>query len=175
MIHRRFVAVKRSGSTRSALSGSRANCSITSSISSALRTSAANGFIDNNGAAASTALAYKRGAVFGLKRYATRVMFGAIPFDNSSHLLAIDGAKFVKPVRLPPVRARLCTTRGDRVADLYNNRGRRACGFPDRGSDGRRIGQDHIRTQVEHLFGELARARYIAATPAVDELDIAAL
>src|SRR5262249_29873335 len=73
-------------------------------------TSAANGFIDNNGAAASTALAYKRGAVFGLKRYATRLMFGAIPFANSSHLLAIDGSKFVKPVRLPPGRARLCTT-----------------------------------------------------------------
>jgi hypothetical protein len=52
----------------------------------------------------------KSGAVFGLKRYARRVMFGAIPFTNSSHLLAIDGSKFVKPVRLPPGRARLCTT-----------------------------------------------------------------
>src|SRR5215471_2127358 len=104
MIDRRFVAVKRSGNTRSALSGSRANCSITLSISSALRTSAANGLIDNDGAAVSTALAYKWGAVFGLKRYATRVTFGAIRFTNSSHLLAIDGSKFVKPVRLPPGR-----------------------------------------------------------------------
>src|SRR5256884_7598246 len=51
-----------------------------------------------------------RGAVFGLKRYATRVMFGAIRFTNSSHLLAIEGSKVVKPVRLPPGRAKLWTT-----------------------------------------------------------------
>src|SRR5437667_12574077 len=51
-----------------------------------------------------------RGAVFGLKRYATRVMFGAIRFTNSSHLLAIEGSKFVKPVRLPPGRSKLWTT-----------------------------------------------------------------
>src|SRR5215813_11189736 len=72
-------------------------------------------------------------------------------------------------------RQALHHTRGDRVADLYKNRGRRAGGFPDRGSDRRRIGKDHIRAQVEQLFGELARMRYVAATPAVDELDIAAL
>src|SRR5438094_1194947 len=83
---------------------------MTPSISSALRTFAANSLIDKDGAAVSTALAYKWGAVFGLKRYATRVTFGAIPFTNSSHLLAIDGSKFVKPVRLPPGRVRLCTT-----------------------------------------------------------------
>src|SRR2546430_10377863 len=51
-----------------------------------------------------------RGAVLGLKRYATRVMFGAIRFSNSSHLLAIEDSKVVKPVRLPPGRAKLCTT-----------------------------------------------------------------
>src|SRR5262249_56200264 len=85
-------------------------CWITTSTSAALGPYAANSFIDSDGAAVSTALAYKRGAVFGLKIYATRVMFGAIPFTNSSHLVAIDGSKFVKPVRLPPGRARLCTT-----------------------------------------------------------------
>src|SRR5262249_34937932 len=154
MIDRRFVVVKRSGSTTSALSGSRANCSITPSILSALRTSAANGFIDSNGAAVSTALAYKRGAVFGLKRYATRVMFGAIPFANSSHLLAIDGAKFVKPVRLPPGRARLCTT----PAVTGSLTCTKTVGVVRVVSLTRRIGQDHIRTQVEQLFGELARA-----------------
>src|SRR5215470_9129987 len=161
MIDRRFVVVKRSGSTTSALSGSRANCSITPSISSALRTSAANSFIDNDGAAVSTALAYKRGAVFGLKRYATRVMFGAIPFTNSSHLLAIDGSKFVKPVRLPPGRARLCTTPAVTGSPTCTNTV--TGGVPDRGSDRRRIGQDHIRPQVDQLFGKLARMRYVAA------------
>src|SRR5205807_3175548 len=69
-----------------------------------------NGFTDDNGATVSTDLAYKRGAVFGLKRYATRVTFGATRFTNSSHLLAIEGSKFVKPVRLPPGRAKLWTT-----------------------------------------------------------------
>ena len=48
--------------------------------------------------------------MFGLKRYATRVMFGATRFSNSSHVLAIEGSKFVKPVRLPPGRAKLWTT-----------------------------------------------------------------
>src|SRR5262249_49432422 len=37
-------------------------------------------------------------------------MVGAIRFTNSSHLLAIEGWKFVKPVRLPPGRAKLWTT-----------------------------------------------------------------
>src|SRR5262249_18518183 len=43
-------------------------------------------------------------------RYATRVTFGATRFTNSSHLLAIEGSKLVKPVRLPPGRAKLWTT-----------------------------------------------------------------
>src|SRR5205807_5274765 len=51
-----------------------------------------------------------RGAVFGLKRYATRVMFGARRFSNSSHLPAVERSKFVNPVRLPPGRAKLWTT-----------------------------------------------------------------
>jgi len=63
----------------------------------------------------------------------------------------------------------------DRVAYLDKYRGRRAGGIPDRDSDGRRIGEDHVRPQIEQFFGELARMRYVAATPAVDELDIAAL
>src|SRR6516165_1066598 len=72
-------------------------------------------------------------------------------------------------------RQALRHTRCDWVADLYKYRRRRAGGFPDRGSDGRRIGQDHIRPQVDQLFGELARMCYVAATPAIDELGIAAL
>ena len=48
--------------------------------------------------------------MFGLKRYATRAMFGAIRFTNSSHLVAIEGSKLLKPVRLPPGRAKLWTT-----------------------------------------------------------------
>jgi hypothetical protein len=32
------------------------------------------------------------------------------PFNNSNHLLAIEGSKFVKPVRLPPGRSKLWTT-----------------------------------------------------------------
>src|SRR5262249_33980987 len=63
----------------------------------------------------------------------------------------------------------------DRVTDLYKYSRRRAGGFSDCGSDGRRVGQDHIRPQVKQLFGKLARMHYIAATPAVDELHISAL
>src|ERR1700758_2337505 len=63
-------------------------------------------------------------------------------------------------------------TSGDRVTDLYKHRRCRAGGFADRGCDGRRIGQDHIRPQGEHLLGKRARLRYVAATPAVDDLDI---
>jgi hypothetical protein len=63
----------------------------------------------------------------------------------------------------------------DRVADLHKYCGRRAGDIPDRDSGGRRIGEDHVRPQIEQFFGELARMRYVAATPAVDELDIAAL
>src|SRR5215510_10637580 len=37
-------------------------------------------------------------------------MFGATRFTNSSHLLAIEGSKLVKPVRLPPGRVKLWTT-----------------------------------------------------------------
>jgi hypothetical protein len=64
---------------------------------------------------------------------------------------------------------------GDRVADLDKDRGRRMGGIPDRYGDGRRIGQDHVRAQIEQLVGELARMRRVARTPAIDELDIAAL
>jgi hypothetical protein len=37
------------------------------------------------------------------------------------------------------------------------------------------LGRHDIRAQVEQLFGKLARMRYVAATLAVDELDIEAL
>src|SRR6266571_1051091 len=74
-------------------------------------------------------------------------MFGATRFTNSSHLLAIEGPKLVNPVRL----------------------------LPGRDGDGRRIGQDHVRPQIEQLFGELARMHDVARTPAIDELDVAAL
>src|SRR6516164_705490 len=176
MIDRRFVAVKRSGSTRSALSGSRANCSITSSISSALRTSAANGFIDSNGAAVSTALAYKRGRCVWVKEICdARDVWS----DTFHQFKPLTGHRWLEIREAGEIatwsRQALHHARGDRVADLYKYRRRRAGGFPDRGSDGRRIGQDHIRPQVEQLFGKLARMRYVAPTPAVDELDIAAL
>src|SRR5262249_14826647 len=64
---------------------------------------------------------------------------------------------------------------GDRVADLDKHRGRRAGGIPDRDGDGRRVSQDHVGAQIEQLVGELARMRRVARTPAIDELDIAAL
>src|SRR5262249_20912945 len=64
---------------------------------------------------------------------------------------------------------------GERVADLDKHRGRRAGGILDRDGDGRRIGQDHVGAQIEQFFGELARMDYVARTPAIDELDIAAL
>jgi hypothetical protein len=66
-------------------------------------------------------------------------------------------------------------TGGDRVAYLDKYRGRRAGGISDRDSDGCRIGQDHVRPQIDQLFGERARLHWVARTPAIDELDIAAL
>src|SRR5262249_2259042 len=102
-------------------------------------------------------------------------MFGATRFTNSSHLLAIEGSKFVKPVRLPPGRAKLWTTPADWIADLHKYCGRRAGGIPDRDGDGRRIREDHVRPQIKQLFGELARRHYIARSPAIKELTMAAL
>src|SRR5262249_21128961 len=49
------------------------------------------------------------------------------------------------------------------------------CPSTYREGDGRRVGQDHVGAQIEQLAGELARMRRVARTPAIDELDIAAL
>src|SRR5215471_2822930 len=176
MIDRRFVAVKRSGSTRSALSGSRANCSITPSISSALRTCAANGFIDNNGASSLDCPRVQERCRIWVKEICDSPDLWSDTFHQFKPLTGHGWLEIREAGEIATwPRQALHHTRGDRVADLYKNRGRRAGGFPDRGSDRRRIGKDHIRAQVEQLFGELARMRYVAATPAVDELDITAL
>src|SRR5204862_6875376 len=134
---------------------------MTPSISSALRTFAANSLIDKDGAAVSTALAYKSGTVFGLKRYATRVMFGAIAFYNSSHLLAIDGSKFVKPVRLPPGRASRCTTPAVTGSlTCTNTVGVVRVVSLTATAMGVELAS-HIGAQAEQLFGKLTRMRYI--------------
>src|SRR6516165_7967635 len=49
------------------------------------------------------------GVVAGLNKKATRLTCGAISLRSSSHLLVIVGSVRVKPVTLPPGRARLAT------------------------------------------------------------------
>src|SRR5206468_4720370 len=66
-------------------------------------------------------------------------------------------------------------TGGDWVAYLDKHGGRRTGSIPDCDSDWGRIGQDYIRPQIEQLFSERACLRYVAGTPAIDELNIAAL
>src|SRR5689334_2111191 len=100
-------------------------------------------------------------------------MFGATRFTNSSHLLAIEGSKLVKPVRLPPGRAKLWTTPAVSGSLTWTNTvGVVRVVFLTAMAMGRRIGQDHVRPQIEQLFGELARMHDVARTPAIDELDV---
>src|SRR5262252_428006 len=67
---------------------------------------------ENDDAASSTERKYSGayGAVVGLNRTATRFTFGAISLIVCSHLLPIENSKRVKPVALPPGRARLVTS-----------------------------------------------------------------
>jgi hypothetical protein len=51
-------------------------------------------------------------AVAGLNSMATRLTDGAMSCTSSSHLLPMAASKLMKPVILPPGRARLCTKPG---------------------------------------------------------------
>src|SRR5215468_9867871 len=98
-------------------------------------------------------------------------MFGAIRFTNSSHLLAIEGSKFVNPVRLPPGRAKLWTTPAVTGSLTCTNT----------------VGVVRVVSLTATATGvELVRitsdrkssnslANWRACTPAIDELDVAAL
>src|SRR5262245_24477644 len=101
-------------------------------------------------------------------------MFGATRFTNSSHLLAIEGSKFVKPVRLPPGRAKLCTTPAVSGSLTWTNTVGvvRVVSLTAMAMG---VVLDHVGAQIEQFFGELARMHDVARTPAIDELDIAAL
>ena len=103
-------------------------------------------------------------------------MFGATRFSNSSHLLAIEGSKFVKPVRLPPGRAKLWTTPASTGSLTCTN----IVGVVGVVSLTATVtGVELVRiTSDRKSSSSLANWRacsYVAATPAVDELDIAAL
>src|SRR6516225_2770881 len=90
-------------------------------------------------------------------------MFGATRFTNSSHLLAIEGSKLEKPVRLPPGRVKLWTTPAVTGSLTWTNT----------------VGVVRVVSLTATATGvELTRItsdRYIAPAPAIDELDIAAL
>src|SRR5215471_120761 len=98
------------------------------------------------------------------------------PFHQFEPLTGYRGLEIREPGEIAAgSRQALHHAGGERVADLDKHRGRRAGGILDRDGDGRRIGQDHVRPQIEQFFGELARMHDVARTPAIDELDIAAL
>ena len=114
--------------------------------------------------------------MFGLKRYAMRVMFGTRRFSNSSHLSAVEGSKFVNPVRLPPGRVKLWTTPAPTGSLTCTN----TVGVMRVVSLTATVaGVELVRiTSDRKSSSSLANWRacsYVAATPAVDELDIAAL
>jgi hypothetical protein len=64
---------------------------------------------ESEGAAASIDCQYWPEWVFGLKMAAVRATWGATSLRSSSHFPPIEGSKLVKPVALPPGRARLST------------------------------------------------------------------
>jgi hypothetical protein len=68
-------------------------------------------------------------------------MFGARGFSNSSHLPAVEGSKFVNPVRLPPGRVKLWTLPGSSANVLH--RRWPSCGFAEKA----RIGRDLFRSE----------------------------
>ena len=114
--------------------------------------------------------------MFGLKRYATSRDVWSDPFHQFKPLAGYRGLEIREAGEIVTwSRQALHHTGGDGVAYLYKYRGDRAGDIPDRDGDGRRIGQDHVRPQIEQLFGELPRMHYVARAPAIDELNIAAL
>src|SRR5262245_62692494 len=102
-------------------------------------------------------------------------MFAATRFTNSSHLLAIEGSKVVKPVRLLPGRAKLWTTPAVTGSLTWTNT----------------VGVVRVISLTATAMGVVLaritserkssnslanwRLHDVARTPAIDELDIAAL
>src|SRR5262249_34203222 len=119
MMSLRFPSVTACGATIKPPPGSEANAAMPCSISVASRTARAANFIPSDGAAASAA--WKKptlGAASGLKTNPTRLAWGAISLNNSTHLPPIEFSKLAKPVMFLPGRARLGhKAAADRVAD----------------------------------------------------------
>ena len=87
----------------------------------------------------------------GLNRYTTRATRGSMPMSNSIHLPTREGTKFVKPVKLPPGRAKLCTTPAATIGHVSKHDGDRFDGHMGRDGDGRRVAEDHVPLPLQQL------------------------
>ena len=99
-----------SGSASTAPLGCCPNFVIAASISSPLRTSAV--LISRPKSRPCPSISFENWTLFGLSGFeisSTRLSDGCISFSSSSHLPPIENSKLVKPVTLPPGRARFST------------------------------------------------------------------
>ena len=102
----------------------------------------------------------------GSRRTATRVTPGAISLSNSSHFALMPYSNAVKPVMLPPGRARLATKpSADRVDHLhkYDRHVRVACCNAATRGAGR--GEDHVRREPDQFRRISAKALGISMPP----------
>src|SRR5262249_44503759 len=111
VISTRWASVKLSGIATRPPFGSPACAAMTVSNSDRSRTGAAIAWIAKDAAAALNGFRKmsRYGVVAGLNKKAARLTLGAISLSSSSHLLAIVGSVKMKPVTLPPGRAKLAT------------------------------------------------------------------
>ena len=107
-------------------------------------------------------------AMAGSRRTAARVTRGAISLSNSSHFALMPYSNRVKPVALPPGRARLVDEAGaDRIGDLHEHDRHGAGRLQQRPHDRAAGGQDDVRRERDQFRRVSANTLGIAPAPAV--------
>src|ERR1700678_2586916 len=107
---------------------------------------------------------------------AARAKPGAISLSMASHLLVMLPSKRRRPVRFPPGRARLVTKPEPIGSETLTNTIGMVAALPlERSGDRRRIGQDHVRLQVEQNLRERLVPIGDSGREAIVDADIAAL
>ena len=157
-------------------SSARAKAATARSISAASRTLTGLTSTPNDGATDWIAPNWPIPAVMaGSRRTAARVTPGAICLSSSSHFPLMPYSNAVKPVALPPGRARLSTKPAPTGSGTITNTigtVRVAC---SNGADGRAAsGQDDVRRERDQFRRVFANALGIARGPAIVDPHVAA-
>src|SRR5260370_25478509 len=149
MIDRRFVAVKRSGSTRSAIRFTR---KLLDHVFHLIRVANLCGkrlYRQQRSSSLDCPRVQERRRVWVKEVCDSRDVWS----DTFYQFKPLTGHRWLEIREAGEIatwsRQALHHTRGDGVADLYKYHGRRAGGFPDRDSDGRLIRQNTIRPQCD--------------------------